>query len=202
MRGKLALEWIARHIAPGDALDIGCGTCDASRFLRDGGWNVTAVDIKKPNGDCAGIETRKSDALQFLRGEWERQWDLIWCSHTLEHVLDTHLFLTEVREHLRNGGWLALVVPPFKSKIVGGHVSLWNAGLVLYRLVLAGIDCRDTHIRVNGSDINVIVQYKRIDTMPELKFENGDIDLLKAWLPPGLKHGSDSFEGNISLLNW
>ena len=61
-------------------------------------------------------------------------------SHVLEHQFDPQRFLRKIYECLNPDGVLALTVPPRKDEIVGGHVSLWNGGLLLYHLVLAHLD--------------------------------------------------------------
>ena len=50
-----------------------------------------------------------------------------------------YLFLKKVHSLLNEGGYLAIIVPPRKPFIVGGHVTIWNAGLVLYNLILASL---------------------------------------------------------------
>jgi len=43
-------------------------------------------------------------------------------------------------------GILAVMVPPSKNTIVGGHVTNRNAGLLLYNLVLVGFKSEDVGI--------------------------------------------------------
>jgi hypothetical protein len=88
---------------------------------------------------------------------------LVWCSHVLEHQPNAGLFLAKLIRDCRDGGILAITVPPAKTEIVGGHVSLWNAGLLLYRLALTGIDCRDARVKTYGYNVSVIVRASRSD---------------------------------------
>ena len=105
------------------------------------------------------------------------------------------------------GGVLAVTVPPYESVIMGGHVSLWNAGLLLYRLVLAGVNCRDAQIKTYDWDISVIVSVKEIiDVRDKLVYDMGDLRTIREYLPSGLKffpsEHDDPYYGNIDKLNW
>jgi hypothetical protein len=123
----------------------------------------------------------------------------------LEHQPDVNAFLRGVWEALDPGGVLAITVPPAKAKIVGGHLSLWNAGLLLYHLVLAGFDCRHARVKRYRYNISVIVQkeglVREVDPR-SLKWDKGDLKALKEYFPPGLKWNGDSFDGDIEELNW
>ena len=93
---------------------------------------------------------------------------------------------------------LAITVPPAMHQIVGGHLSVWNAGLLLYHLILAGFDCRNAHVCQYGYNISVILR-KRLIELPALHYDSGDINRLAQFLPDGLSEG---FNGDIRKLNW
>lgn len=132
--------------------------------------------------------------------------DCIWASHILEHQLNSHNFLLKLNSILKEGGVLAITVPPYKSMIVGGHVSLWNVGLLLYNLVLAGFDCSNASAKTYGYNVSVIVSKKSINIKNKLHYDCGDIREIKEYLPKNLKFSSneldDPFEGNIDSINW
>lgn len=124
--------------------------------------------------------------------------DAVWCCHVLEHQINVNKFLERIHLFLTLGGVLAVTVPPLKHQIVGGHVSLWNAGLLIYNLVLAGFNCKGASIKQYGYNISVIV--RRIPfILPDLKRDSGDIDRLSKYLPDGWREG---FNGNIRQHNW
>lgn len=171
-------------------LDIGCGKGEASSVFRDQGKIVTSLDITdNPHANII------ADYMQFK----EKPFDAIWCSHVLEHQFDPNKFLKKIYDDLKDKGWLAITVPPRKDEIVGGHVSLWNAGLLVYHLVLAGFDCSDCHIKTYGYNCSVVVQKKKASNTANLQFCNGDIEKLKPWLPSFFHHGVN---GNINEWNW
>ena len=134
-------------------LDVGCGTGRHSRLFQQAGKQVTAIDI------YPGLE----GAVQadYLRHEFAAPFDCVWVSHVLEHQLNVNQFLTKVFRDLKEGGILALTIPPLKHEIVGGHVTLWNAGLLLYNLILAGFDCSQAAIKCYGYNISVIMPKTR-----------------------------------------
>ena len=89
-------------------------------------------------------------------------------------------------------------VPPLRHNIVGGHVSLWNAGLLLYNLILAGFDCSEASVKQYGYDISVVVQKKEA-ILPELNYDHGDIEVLAKFFPMKVKQG---FHGQLDEINW
>lgn len=101
---------------------------------------------------------------------------------------------------------LAITVPPLKNTIVGGHVSIWNAGLILYRLILAGFDCSEASVYRYGYNISVIVRKKTIHVLDKITYDKGDIRRLSPYWPKGIKmrhkEFDDSFYGWIKKLNW
>lgn len=179
-------------------LDIGSGAGEQTEALRAQGKIVTELDY----GESVYFRDRPDGAGQIIRGDFlvvdlPQSYDCIIASHVLEHQLNVQQFLRKVHAHLNEGGVLGLSVPPAKPEIVGGHVTLWNAGLLLYNLVLAGFDCREAWVRKYGYNISVAVK-KRSITLPPLEYDNGDIDRISAFLPNGWGEG---FNGDITILN-
>lgn len=179
-------------------LDVGSGDGEHAKLFLDAGLHVTALDIKKPN--------IKHENFTFNFGFLEnyatdKSYDCIWMSHVLEHTLDPHVFLTATRRHLKPDGYLVITVPPLKHQIVGGHINLFNAGILMYRLILAGYDCSKAMIKTYGYNISIIVRNDFADfSYNELKFDNGDIETLSRFFPPG--YNKQGFNGDIKELNW
>jgi hypothetical protein len=108
------------------------------------------------------------------------------------------MFLRALAIDCKEGGILAVTVPPFKHEIVGGHVSLWNAGLLTYRLCLAGLDCSQIRLKKYDYNISAIVTKRSID-LPKLVWDSGDIDTLRPYLPSWLTTNAN---GDIDTWNW
>lgn len=181
------MEALTRFIAeqPKRVLDLGCGFGEHADIMRKAGMNVTEVDYMLGN---------EADDISGELG----QFDGIWCSHVLEHQLNVNDFLSAVRLALKKDGLLAITVPPAKNNIVGGHVTLWNEGLLLYNLILAGFDCSEARVGVYGYNISVLVRRKDA-RLPILRHDKGDIEALARYFPCDVKQG---FDGRTGPINW
>ena len=191
MFGDEAARKLVKDYSFNTLLDIGSGPKSAAYSLfTDNGKTVTRQDINP-------------DYQPDLLGDFNNlvivdQYDCVWCSHVLEHQLNVNYFLTKIFYTLKKGGVLAITVPPRKDEIVGGHVTLWNAGLLLYNLILAGFDCKNAAVKSYDYNISVIVE-KKTAILPNLNYDAGDINALNEFFPLGVFEG---FDGNIQEINW
>ena len=142
-------------------LDIGGGEGAHSKIFIDYGKSVTGIDVGKSPYFARNRQKRNYIIGDFNKVSVKNRYDLVWCCHVLEHQLNVNYFLRKIRKVLMPNGILALTVPPAKSQIVGGHLSVWNAGLLLYNLVLAGFDCRDAHVLKYGYNISIVLANKK-----------------------------------------
>ena len=203
---NFALQKLIDDYEFSSVLDIGCGNGDHAEILKHHNKKVTAIDygesvyFKKNTSDISTI------VANFNDHDFSEQYDCAWCSHVLEHQLDTHQFLLKLHSTLKEGGCLAITVPPLKSEIVGGHVSLWNMGLLLYRLVLAGFDCSDAIGLKYGYNVSVILRKRSIQFPSDIEYDSGDVRKIRKFLPQSITFSrtshDDPFDGNISNLNW
>ena len=197
-RSKAATQKLIDDFAFETVLDIGCGSGEHSETFRRHGKKVTAIDY----GKSVYFEKHPSDlsALigDFNEMQFEQQYDCVWASHVLEHQLNVGSFLRKVFSVTKEGGVICITVPPSQPEILGGHVTIWNAGLLLYNLVLAGFDCREASILRYGYNISLIVK-KKTARLPELAFDKGDVDRISPFLPEGFH---ENFRGDIWSLNW
>ena len=174
----LALPWK-------ECLDIGSGEGRHAAYVRERGRTVRTVDLR--NADVEG------DYLDV-----ELKTDAIWCCHTLEHHTNPGLFLKKCFDDLNDGGFIAVTVPPAKHFIVGGHVTLWNAGLLCYQMILAGFDLRNASVGSYGYNISVIAKKEPFDR-PELRYDNGDINTLGCYFPIPVR---ENFDGRLPNIRW
>ncbi len=178
-------------------LDVGSGTGEQTAMLRNHGKTVTELDY----GDSVYFRDRPKEAPPVIVGDFvtveiPQTYDCVIASHVLEHQPNVNLFLQRAHAVLNEGGVLGLSVPPFKHQIVGGHLTVWNAGLLLYNLVLAGFDCKDAWVRKYGYNISIVVK-KRSIRAEGLEYDNGDVGRIARYLPDGLGEG---FNGDISSI--
>jgi SAM-dependent methyltransferase len=184
-------------------LDVGAGAFDHSNKFIDDGRIVDAVDF----GESVYYQPENTDRIRnvfignFNTIEFTEKYDALWCSHILEHQLNVNHFLVKVNSLIKEGGYLGIVVPPRKPFIVGGHLTLWNAGLLLYNLVIAGFDCSENcKILQYDYNIGLIIKKKQIEEFPDdLTMDKGDLEKLAPFFPFDTKHG---FNGDIMKLNW
>ena len=173
---------------------------EPGRILVIGDRDHTEADVILEHGHDVVSVAYSDGAGLWEDYELREQCDGVYCSHTLEHSHNVGLFLANLAAHCRPGGVIGIVVPPLKHAIVGGHVSLWNAGLLLYRLVLAGINCREAAVRSYGYNCAVVVRYVPFD-LPKLKHDQGDIWKLRAYFPNKLAC-REGFDGRIESHRW
>jgi SAM-dependent methyltransferase len=190
MWADLALSKLLYDYEFDTVLDIGSGPGEHARALRQYGKHVLTIDLGHGQADISA---------DFMEHEFYIPFDCIWASHVLEHQRNAGAFLERCYDLLPIGGILAVTVPPAKHEIVGGHVSLWNAGLLLYNLILAGFDCSEAAVRTYGYNISVIVHKTKPIELPRLAMDSGDIHALRRYFPLPVDEG---FNGQIISLNW
>ncbi|MGO1068724.1 class I SAM-dependent methyltransferase [Lysobacter sp. CA199] len=190
--GDQALSLLLRDYAFDSVLDVGCGDGRQARHFAAHGKHVTTVSFEAYRGH------RPDFVGDFADFRSDRRFDVVWCSHALEHQTNVGAFLQRLLGFAADEGWLAITVPPARSRIVGGHLTLWNAGLLLYNLVVAGIDCRDARLKTYGYNISVIVPARRA-LLPPLRYDVGDIERLAPFFPIPVKQG---FDGRIEQIHW
>jgi len=169
-------------------LDIGSGVDELHAFfMRNANLNVQTNDIF-PNSHILGL---------FENLNFKNQFDAVWCAHVLEHTLNPHNFLQKINQTIKENGILCITVPPLKHEIVGGHINLFNPGLLIYRLILAGFDCSNSYTWTYGYNISIIMKVRKIPKLPDLIYDNGDIEILAPYFPMEVKQ---NFDGNFNLI--
>ncbi|SFH80156.1 Methyltransferase domain-containing protein [Pseudomonas guineae] len=134
-------------------LDIGSGDGLQKYFFEMFGKKVFSVDMNK-NADFVG---------DFLEIEFERSFDVIWCSHVLEHQRNVGLFLEKIFTCLKEDGVLVIVVPIHpRERLIAGHLTSWNSGLLCYNLILAGFDCSEAALLQNF-ELGCILKKRPVD---------------------------------------
>lgn len=188
-RGGQALDRFVAALPQGArVLDVGAGLGAHANAMRATGLHVVTCDPHYP-ADCQ---------QPYLDAVFPEPFDGLWASHVLEHQQDVGATLRKMRKDVRPGGLVAVSVPPLKHNIVGGHLTLWNAGLLLYNMIMAGFDCRQARVASYGYNISVLVN--RVDAeLPGLAHDNGDIERLAEFFPLPVKQG---FDGRIGAVNW
>lgn len=186
MWADLALTKLLEHDFH-TVIDIGSGLGEHAHILKQYGKDVTTISLEPPADIIA----------DFMQVDLEPV-DCIWASHVLEHQPNPNSFLKKCYSLLKDDGLLSVTVPPAKHSIVGGHVNLYNAGLLLYQMILSGFDCSQASVKSYGYNISVIVRKKKAD-LPQLRMDNGDINRLAKFFPFDAQEG---FDGQLEEINW
>lgn len=200
------------------ALDIGFGLGSAAMTFALSGKSVAGLTvgrhfILKTQRHFAVLNIAAVDC-PFLSHSCSSQYDLIWMSHMMEHGPNPGLTLLKARDLLSEEGWLCVLVPPFKHKVVRGHLSVgWNVGLLAYFLIAHGFDVRNAHFIRHGYNIAAFAQKSSVNVRFLDHYESTDLIVgeimdperaLKYW-PDEMVAGMDElggFNGDLAFANW
>jgi 2-polyprenyl-3-methyl-5-hydroxy-6-metoxy-1,4-benzoquinol methylase/ribosomal protein L32 len=97
-------------------LDVGCSTGRVLQLARTMGFDAEGLDYSAWAVDhCRSLGFRTT--VGSLLGQWVEgeRFDVVHCSHTIEHVPDPVAYLMEMHRLLRPGGHLMLSFPNFDS---------------------------------------------------------------------------------------
>lgn len=189
-----AMDKLINDYSFNTVLDIGCGSGEHSKIFLDNNKNLYAIDLLNNN---KYIKPIISDYLYY---KFNIKFDCIWSSHVLEHQLEPQKFLKKIYNDTKDNFVVAITVPPLKKQIVAGHVSFWNAGLLLYHMIYAGFDCREASILKYDYNISIIVNKKHNE---KLVLPNKDYNNMIKYLPKQIQLKKlNSFNGDIERINW
>ena len=120
--GRRALvRRLVKPLAPGRAVDVGCGSGGNTAVLRDLGWHVTGLEHSSVAATLAA-----SRGLPVVRGDARRlpfadvSMDLVMSTDMWEHIEEHEQVASETARVLRPGG-RALVAVPCSMKLWSGH---------------------------------------------------------------------------------
>lgn len=164
-------------------LDVGPGNCFAMDAFMAHGHRAIGIGLDL-NSYITEENREKFDLIEgdYLCHEFDAPFDAIWASHVLEHQPNPHGFIQKAHRDLKEGGWFFVLVPPMKAEIVGGHLNLFNNGLLLYQLVVGGFDCSKAMVTKCGYNIVTFVRKKSFE-LPALRYDSGDLETLAPYFP-------------------
>jgi SAM-dependent methyltransferase len=188
MKRKFAFDVLVNTHQFYSVLQIGPGILD-KEFFKNEGKKVTTIALDDTYGATPEI------IGDYNTHEFEAKFDCIWASHVLEHQRNVGSFLDKMYRDLNEDGVYVVIVPPLKHKIVGGHLSLWNGGLLLYNMIMAGFDCSEAILIKKDYNIALIGKKKPTNfDYTSLTSSKGDIEKLSQFFP---FNAVQSFNGDI-----
>ena len=104
----------ARSLAPGRALDVGCGRGALGAVLIAHGWRVDGVEPSPDAVEAArerGVDARPGTLSSLALDD--SVYDLVTFMHSLEHTVEPVRDLRRAAQSLQPGGMLAVTVPNF-----------------------------------------------------------------------------------------
>ena len=116
-------------------LDIGSGEGVHTSILRHAGLEVFQVDKYSNTAEYK---------VDFIEHEFDRKFDVIFCSHVIEHQRNVGLFLDKIFDLLSDDGVLIISAPNHSVEtLVEGHLNSFLFPLFLQHMIHAGFDCKN-----------------------------------------------------------
>ena len=116
------------------AIDIGSGAGLHTEILRHAGLEVFQLDKYSEGADFR---------VDFMEHEFEQKFDIIFCSHVIEHQRNVGAFLDKIYDILAEDGLLLLSAPKHPAeRMVEGHLNCFFASYFIQQLIYAGFDVK------------------------------------------------------------
>ena len=99
----------------GTLMDIGCGTGEFLKTMKQSGWDIKGVEVNKEARKLAEVNT---DSIIMNQSEYfksEQKYDVITLWHSLEHLHELEKYLNKISKSLNTNGVLIIAVPNYKS---------------------------------------------------------------------------------------
>jgi SAM-dependent methyltransferase len=117
---------ILRSKPSGAVLDIGCGSGNFLRCMKEAGFSAFGIEPSESGSDFAreehGIEIYRGMIEEYFASANSRQFDVVTLLNVLEHLSDPSQTLSQIRQILAPGGVLAVVVPDARFHDLSGRL--------------------------------------------------------------------------------
>ncbi len=179
---EAVLDYLVEKYTFKTVIDVGCGKGDFFHYLNKKNIEVEGTGIDMIDEDDIVYKDFTYIKTDFINYEPAEKYDLIFSSHTIEHNPNTDEFIKNFFKFGKDHGIFCLVWPPPKPQIVGGHVHVFNLGLMLYNIIRTGVDCSNVEMIKCGYNLCLVGKFKFFE-LPELTFNRFEIDMLKQYFP-------------------
>ncbi len=119
-------------------LDIGGALGNHSQIMRKFGLSVDLIDKYEKKAEFIG---------DFNKYQFQSKYDMIFCSHVIEHQRNQGAFLDKIYDTLKDNGDLVISGPKHPAeRFVEGHISTTILPVFMQILIYAGFDCKNGKI--------------------------------------------------------
>ncbi|PHS24220.1 MAG: hypothetical protein COA83_08560 [Methylophaga sp.] len=131
------------YVENGKLLDVGCGNGRYLATMRSLGWDVQGVELSED-----GLKVCLASGLPVHHGDLKSasfaddSFDVITVRHVIEHIRESHPFMTELARTLKPDGKLIIVTPNSDAFALGRDYlgANWYANDVPRHLILFSRD--------------------------------------------------------------
>ena len=117
------------------AIDIGSGEAKHSEILRAAGLEVFQLDKYSDSADYKG---------DFIKYDFDRKFDVVFCSHVIEHQRNVGNFLDKIFDVMSGSGLLIISAPKHQAEIlIEGHLNCFFTTYFVQHLIHAGFDVKN-----------------------------------------------------------
>ena len=147
------------------ALDIGSGLGVQTEIMRHAVLKVFQVDKYSETADFQ---------VDFIDHEFKQKFDIIYCSHVIEHQRNVGAFLDKIFDILEDDGLLLISAPKHPAEtLVEGHLNCFFTTYFIQHLIHAGFDCKNGKFLSCGAIENAAIVPKARNFCMSERHEDG-----------------------------
>jgi 2-polyprenyl-3-methyl-5-hydroxy-6-metoxy-1,4-benzoquinol methylase len=122
------LQLISKFYKTGNILDIGCGTGEFLKTVKDAKWDTIGIEpsseVRKMAIDNYGLDVREEKEIKNLGSQ---SFDIITMWHVLEHVPQLNERLEDLKRLIKPNGIIIIAVPNCSSLDAKIYSQYWAA---------------------------------------------------------------------------
>jgi len=146
-------------------LDIGGALGNHTKLMREFGLKVDTIDK---------YEKKAEFVEDFNTFKFKSKYDMVHCSHVIEHQRNQGAFLDKIHDILKDDGDLVISGPKHAAeRFVEGHISSTIMPIFLQILIYSGFDCKKGKILSLGGIENSFIVKKAKNFNLNERFETG-----------------------------
>ena len=139
--------------------------------------------------------------------KFDRKFDVVFCSHVIEHQRNVGLFLDKIFDILSDDGVLIISAPKEDHNLIEGHLNSFIFPLFLQQMIHAGFDCKDGKFLSTIENSFIVSKADNFDMSERLengyqwteKHQNRSPIELKTSSVDMLFHNCQHFQPNLTL---